>query len=343
MPSVLDFLADYRARALARDLAVARDLTRRWLRIEEALKGEIDALAAEVAGLRAAGAAPSAGQLWQLERFRSLLAQTQRQQKAFADYSAGLISREQYVAAAEGIEYGVDSVQAAMASAGIEASFATLPVDAVQAMIGFAADGTPLSQLLQASYPETAATITDALVRGIALGTNPRRTARLIRDAMAGNLQRALVVSRTETLRALRVATVQQYQASGVVSGYQRHAARTGRTCLACLLLDGTVYSVLEQFSDHPNGRCFCTPVLAGMERAGEPAQTGTQWFLAQEPEAQRVIMGDGHYQAWRRGEFRLEQAARMHTDPVWGESPQVVPLRELVGQATRGLAEAAG
>lgn len=341
MSRVLDLLAAYRTRALARDAITARDLTRRWLRIEDALKGEIEALAHEVAALVAAGAKPTAGQLWQLERMRSLLAQTQTQQKAFGQYAAGLISREQYVAAAEGIAYGADSIGAVMASAGIEASFTALPVEAVQAMIGFTAEGTPLAQLLTASYPETVTQITDALVRSITMGTNPRQTARAIREAMAGNLQRALVVARTEELRALRVANVRQYQASGVVSGYRRHAARQGRTCLACLLLDNSYYSVMEQFSDHPNGRCFCLPELSGIE--SPITQTGTEWFLAQNAEAQRVIMGDGHYQAWQRGEFRLEDAARMHEDAVWGEAPQVVPLRELVGQQGQGLAMAAG
>lgn len=329
MSRVLELLAEYRARALARESIVARDLTRRWLRIEAVLKTEVEVLAQEVSAMVAAGVKPTAGRLWELERMRSLLAQTQAQQRAFADYAAGLISREQYVGAAEGIEYGVDSVRAALSSAGIEASFTTLPVDAINAMIGFTADGTPLHQLLVASYPEMVTTITDALVHSMVVGANPRKTARLIRDAMAGNLQRALVVARTEALRAERVATVQQYQASGVVSGYRRHAVRAPRTCLACLLLDGTFYSVSEQFSDHPNGRCFCTPELVGIP--SPITETGKEWFLSRDPEAQRVIMGDNHYQAWRSGEVPLEAMARMHTDPVWGEAPQIVPLKELL------------
>jgi hypothetical protein len=52
--------------------------------------------------------------------------------------------------------------------------------------------------------------------------------------------------------------------------------------------------------------------------------------------------MGNGHYDAWKAGEFRLEDAARMHNHPVWGEAPQVVPLRELVAR-TATFAEAAG
>jgi hypothetical protein len=332
MSRVLDVLAEYRARALARDRAVARELTRRWLRVEDALEAEIEALAQELGVLKAAGKAASASQLWSMERLRSLLAQAQTQQQAFAQFASGLISREQYLSLHEGIAYGVDSIRAVMASAGVVSSFSLLPVEAVNIMVGFSADGTPLSQLLTASYPETVTQITDALVRSMALGTNPRQTAVRIREAMAGNLQRAMVVARTEELRAERVASVQQYQASGVVTGYRRHAAFQDRTCLACLLLDGTLYPVMEQFSDHPNGRCFCIPEIAGIE---SPAgQTGEEWFTSQKADTQRAIMGDGHYQAWQRGDFELRDAARMHNDPTWGEAPQVVPLKELVEQA---------
>ena len=338
MSRVIDTLNEYRARALNREAATRRDLVRRWLRVEDALADKIEALIREVADLRGAGK-PFQMQVYSLERYQSLLGQAQAEMRNYARYAEDLISHEQYLAAVDGLDYGVDSIKAVLSDAGISASFTRLDVEAVNIMAGFAADGSPLSQLLMRAYPETAVRLTDTLVTSVALGRNPRTTARLMREDMAGNLQHALVVARSEQLRVLRVANVRQYQASGVVQTYRRRAARN-EACLACLLEDGTEYPVGVQFGDHPKGRCYAEPAL---ENFPSPyAQSGQEYFEGLDPAAQREIMGDARYEAWRSGDVPLEAMARMHTDPTWGESPQIVPLNQLTGQAS-GLAMAAG
>ena len=337
MSQVLDLLAEYRTRLGARDLATQRDLTRRWLRIQDSLQDSIELLVREMADLRAAGQPVTRWQLNQLDRYQSLLRQVDTETRQFARYAGGRISREQYEATQDGLEWGAESVRTLFTEASLAAPrFDILDVPSVNAMIGFGGDGAPLVELLRRSYPETVEAITDTLVRSTALGYNPRKTAKLMQDAMAGNLQRALVVARTEQGRALRVGTVREYQNTGVVQTYTRHASRSGRTCMACLLEDGRQYPVTVQFSDHPNGRCFALSDIAGVPSPF--TETGREWLEAQPAEMQRQIMGDGHYEAWKAGEFRLEDAARMHSHPVWGEAPQVVPLREL----TTGVAEVA-
>jgi len=86
---------------------------------------------------------------------------------------------------------------------------------------------------------------------------------------------------------------------------------------------------------------CFAEPVVEGIPSPF--GQSGLAWFEAQPQEVQRSIMGDAHYHAWRVGEFELKDAARMHSHPVWGEQPQVVPLRQLVRSRGAGYAVAAG
>lgn len=342
MSVVLEMLESYRSRLLSRDREIQRDLTRRWLRVEQALRDNIEALSHELERERAAGRTVSRWRLNQLERYQRLLAQLEAEQRRFARYAAGLISREQYMAALDGIEYGYDSVRTLYAEAGLKSpSFDVLDVRALNVMIGMSGDGTPLAELLRASYPETVTVITDTLIQAVALGYNPRKTARMVRDAMAGNLQRALVVARTEQMRALRIGNVREYQASGVVKMYRRRASRSSRTCLACLVEDGRLYPVGVQFSDHPNGRCFAEPVVEGI--SSPFSQSGLEWFEQASPEVQRDIMGDGYYEAWRAGEFALKDAARMHYDPVWGEAPQVVPLRQLVRSRGAGYTAATG
>lgn len=340
MSRVIDTLNEYRARTLAREALTRRDLVRRWMRVEDALRDKIEALVREVADLRAAGK-PFQSQLYSLERYQSLLAQANAEMRNYARYAEGLIGREQYLAAHAGLEYGVDSIKALLTDAGISASFNRLDIEAVNIMAGFAADGSPLSQLLMRAYPATATRLTDTLVQSVALGRNPRTTARLMREDMAGNLQHALVVARSEQLRALRTATMRDWQLStnGIVRTYRRRASRNS-ACLPCLLEDGREYPVGVDFGDHPNGRCMAEPML---ENFPSPyAQSGREYFEGLDPAAQETIMGPARYEAWRSGEVPLEAMARMHTHPTWGESPQVVPLNQLVGQAS-GLARAAG
>lgn len=333
-------LGEYRRRLMGRETAVQADLVRRWRRVEDSLSGQMDALVMDMKALRDAGQPVSRNAVYRLERYRALLGQLEAEQRRYADAAAGLISAEQQYALQLGFDWGADAMAALAREAGLTAAFNRLDRAVVEAMVGYATDGTPLTQLLAADYPATASAITDALVEGVALGYNPRKVARMMRDAMAGNAQRALVVARTETQRAHRAASVESYRQSGVIQEYIRYAAMDKRTCLACLLESGRRYPVTEQFSDHVLGRCTSVPLISGVESPVE--QTGTDWFLEQDAETQREIMGDGHYEAWKSGQVPLESMAQMHTDPVWGEAPRVVPLRELTSRGER-FAVAAG
>ena len=331
MSPVEAMLEEYKRRLLGRESTVQADLVRRWRRVEDSLSGQMDALVMDMNALRDAGQPVSANAVYRLERYRTLLTQLEAEQRRYSEAAAGIITAEQQYAVQMGLDWGADAVGALAQEAGITVAFNRLDRKAVEAMVGYATDGTPLAQLLAADYPATAAELTDALVEGVALGYNPRKTARMMRDAMAGNLQRALVVARTETQRAYRSAAVESYRQSGVIQTYTRRAALDDRTCLACLLEDGRSYPVTEQFSDHPNGRCASIPTVPGVESPIE--QTGREWFEAQDAETQRSIMGAGHYDAWQSGQVPLESMSTMHNHPVWGESPRVVPLKELVNE----------
>jgi hypothetical protein len=325
-----DILRDYRSRLLERDASLAKDYVRRWMRVEDAMEAQYLNLALDVADLRAAGQPVTESQIYQIQRYQSLLAQARTETERFNQFAAGSIEREQWQAGKMGIDLGADTILARFGENGIQAkgSFSILPIEALRGMIGMAADGSPLVDLLRTDYPKTVAALTQALINGIALGYNPRKTAKMMATAMAGNLQRALLVSRTETTRALRVGQVQQFRESKVVSGYRRRASLTAQTCLACLMEDGRFYSVITQFSDHPAGRCVAEPVLTHYTFEGH--DTGRDWFLKQNADKQKEIMGKEYYQAWKGGAFGLDQVSRIHQHPVWGESPQVVPLKEL-------------
>jgi hypothetical protein len=61
------------------------------------------------------------------------------------------------------------------------------------------------------------------------------------------------------------------------------------------------------------------------------PGKQGLAWFEEQSPDVQRRMLGAGRYEAWRNGKFDLQEIARLHVDPVWGNSWQERPLKDLV------------
>jgi hypothetical protein len=327
--SVFDVIDDYRKRLLERDASLALDYTRRWMRVEDALEAQYLNLAMDAADLMAAGLPVTDSQVYRLERYQRLLEQARGETERFRQFVAGAIEKEQYLAGQDGIGLATDSIGALLGERGIGTSFNILPIEAIRSMIGLTGDGSPLTELLKADYETTVARLTQTLINATAMGWNPRKTAQLMANAMAGNLQRALLVSRTEQMRAMRVAQVGEFRESGVVKGYRRMCALSAETCLACLLEDGRFYTTLEQYSDHPAGRCSAVPVLTLKGFDTGERLSGKDWLLAQKAGRQQEIMGR-YYQPWKDGQIGLDRMSRMHNHPVWGESPQVVPLKEL-------------
>jgi len=289
---VVTVARQFQRQLLAREARQMAEMAGRWVSVQDALEANITKLVKEFAALRARGIEPTAGQLSRMTRYHDLLMQTRQEVSRYVDnYAAGLIAGEQ----AAMLDLGADHAGRLLATTGLRTSFNRLPVPAVQSMVGFTADGTPLRDLLMKGWPDAVDGLTKALVDGTALGWNPRKTARAMRQGVDSGLDRMLTIARTEQLRAYRTSTQESYRESGVVAGYRRLAAKQLRTCMACLVLDGTFYRLEEEFGDHVNGRCLAPgavvngpPVHAFVSRRydGEivSIRTATGKFLAVTP-----------------------------------------------------------
>ncbi|MCL5957851.1 MAG: phage head morphogenesis protein [Chloroflexi bacterium] len=128
-----------------------------------------------------------------------------------------------------------------------------------------------------------------ALLAGLATGQPQTVIARAVRQALGGNLVRALTIARTEMLRSYREASRQTYLAnSDVVNGWIWHAVLSTRTCAACWAMNGTLHKLNERLDDHVRGRCAMMPVTRtwqelGFENVPEtrmPIQRGAICFL---------------------------------------------------------------
>jgi len=315
-PEVVRAMRRFRELVAARDEATLRALTVRWAALERQLEAAIQALAAEAARRAAAGEPVSRHMLYSWGRYERLISQLQAETARYADAAATIIGREQRASLALGVEHAVKLVT--MLEPGLLGAFDVLPVAAFENMVGLVSDGSALRTYLLRVYPAAAEAMMEALLQGIGLGWGAEKIAREMRRAAAVGLRSAMNTARTETTRAYRQASLDEYRASGIVEGYVRLAAKSTRTCAACLMMDGKWFPLTTPFEEHVCGRCTPVPTIQGHE-ASRSWTTGRAYFEGLPPGTQRKILGPGLYQAWRDGKIGLADVPVLHEDPVWG------------------------
>jgi phage putative head morphogenesis protein, SPP1 gp7 family len=267
MPSeVLTVARAFKADLARREAVTMRQMANRYMGIIRRLESSIDEVAVKMAAQRAAGNAVTLASIYRDERYRQLLAQAHAEFMRYEDFAVDLVSSERATYARLGISNALDLLETMQP--GISAQFNRLPVGSIQNMVAFLDDSAPLHALLNDAWPDVIRQTSSALVEGVALGYNPKKIARMMKDAIGGGLQRSLVIARTETMRAYTTTSLESYRATGVVRGYQRLAAHSVRTCPLCLALDGKFYKLDEDFASHPNcvieGTTVSTPQVIG-------------------------------------------------------------------------------
>jgi SPP1 gp7 family putative phage head morphogenesis protein len=329
-PPVVLLALQHKVELLLQEEGQMQDMARRWLGVESALEAQMTVLAEELAHLRDAGKSIEAWRLFELERYRALLSQAEQQITGYSRYAGKLITGRQEELAGLGIEHAAQAIRLSYLEGGgqIGAYFNILPVEAVEQMIGFAGDGSPLNTLLRASWPDAADGLTQALIDGTALGRNPRDVAKDMVDGLSQGLDRMLTIARTEQLRTYREASRSQYQESGLVNSYKRIAASD--SCIACLALDGEVYPVDEPLEIHPNDRCGMIPVVEGLPEIQYP--TGEERFAELSEDEQRSMMGAEAYDLYANGQVSLRDFAVHSESADWGPSIRTATLADLTG-----------
>lgn len=323
--TVIALMRGFKASLLHQEQAQMQAMASRWLGVERRLDSQMSALAYEMDAIKRDGGTVTPDMLMTQVRYRELLVQLNHELEGYTDYADRTITDRQRQLARLGIVHSDKAIRTQM---GIRANFNRLPIEAVENLVGFAGDGTPLATLLQQSWPLAAQGMTQELINGVALGYNPRKTARLMAQGATGSLDRMMVIARTEQLRAYRTANLDSYKASGVVSSYKRLATHDSRVCAACLMDEGTVYTTDELMPLHPQCRCTLVPVVDGI---GAPTwKAGADWFVEQDQARQIDILGKGRYYAWQNGDFELDQLVTVKPNAVWGDSLGVTPMREL-------------
>lgn len=178
------------------------------------------------------------------------------------------------------------------------------------------------------------------LIRGVAAGSNPKTTAaRMLQRAEGrfnGGLNRALVISRTETLDAHRAgAALGMAQHADVLRGWEWLAVLDERTCPSCWAQHGSFHTLDDPGpNDHPQGRCARNPLTQSWGNLGfdipEPpsvtpdAQTV---FDSLTTEKQKAVLGPARYEAYTAGHYPMGAWSMVKKNPEWRDSHVVTPV----------------
>lgn len=316
MQTILDTLLDHHTNTLTAAWATA------WVSVRDELELALIELAEN-------GDVPG----WRIERSRRVqegMAAAGRALEDLAELTGTTISND----AARALGLGVDG-EIAMIGAQLPAGRSVVRVDDTQisAMLG-----RTTQQITAVSAPisvETAAAIQAELARGMIVGDSPREAARRMMVAtegrFTGGLTRALTISRTEMISAMRIAQQATDEANpGTVKGWRWIAHLGARTCSACISLHGTEWSPEEPGPDgHPNCRCARAPLTPtwaelGFEGIDEPDDStpdAAAWFDGLDETAQRQMLGKRGFEAWKRGDFPMSDWAVERPNEEWRRS----------------------
>lgn len=227
---------------------------------------------------------------------------------------------------------------------GIHPSFARLNTAAVEYIVGALQDGSPLKDLMDSLPQHGAARFRQEIIRGVALGRSPTETARRVAGALGGNLSRAIIISRTETLRAYRSVTQEGYRRnSAVVRGWVWSSSADTRTCPVCWAMDGTFHTLDEPFASHPACRCSIVPRtrtwaemgIPGVPDTGPSIESGEAKFAALDDRAKLAILGPAKFQAYSAGAIRLQDLVGVSESAAWGPGRFERSLSSILGTSS--------
>lgn len=332
-------LATQRTAALEADGKVQARLVREYGTAWRTILVELRAVTDAIRAAEAAGVIVDRVWLDQYLRTHPLEATVRRAVEGFAERAGPLIEQAATASAATGARDAERLTRAVVV--GVLAT--SLPVEETAAMAAATRPGAPLRALLDEMGATASLRAREALVTAVALGRNPRETARDLRTVTGQTLARALRISRTETIGAYRRAAIERYrQHSGALEGWVWVASLSPRTCAACLAMHGTVHPLSEPFASHPVCRCSPAPLTRTWAALlGRPAPgvretryvppPADEWLDAQPRSARLAILGPGKLRELDAGRIRLADLAQPTMHPVWGAGIRETPLRDLV------------
>lgn len=344
--SLQETVERFRAGLLAREERVVADMTKYLEEAEVMILKKANDLGKRIKEAHDEGVEVTEHWLTQQRRYFELTAQIEMEMRMLGARVSDRLSTEQQEQVDLALEQQktLTGLAAGEQPAGVRVAWNRLNKAAIENLVGYAADGSPLRELFAAIGPDAVENATKALVNGLAAGMNPRDTARVLKESLGISKARALNIARTETLRAYREASRQSYlQNENSVTGWRWFAATDTRTCPGCWAMHGSAHSAEEHLDGHPSCRCVMIPVTKSWaEILGDDSipdtrpeiETGEAMFARLSEEEQKQILGEGAFALYRDGKTTLADHVRQTSDPRWGTMRREATQQEALAHA---------
>ena len=260
----------------------------------------------------------------------------------FGGNAREIIEIKQKEAAKIGNLYAKDNIKASLGTVPNDYNLQIISLDdgAMERFVGFSSNGTPLSDLFDKIAIDYGVSIRDTISTGILLGQNPRKIARQIRIDTGMPMHRAETIARTESQRAARASTIDNYSKNTeLINGYIRLATADSRTCAACFALHGTTYKLNELMPSHPNCRCILVPqTKSWAEITGDPTiedefdkiESADELFGRLSEKDKLRVLGPSRYKLMIEQNLTLKDFMTINNNSQWGPTTAIKPIRDL-------------
>ena len=224
-----------------------------------------------------------------------------------------------------------------------------LPAASVEAIAGFASDGSPLSDLLHEFGQTVSVGLRGALLEGAAAGLSYTQIATNV-QAIVGTEKggitesRAVNLVRTELHRAARAASSEAYARNiNLMAGWVWVSARDTRSCSCCWAMHGTFHNLAERLDGHCQCRCCMAPrTKSWAEILGDDSlpdtrpviESGEALFAKLTEDEQKSILGLEKHRLYSEGKITLTDTVTQTHDARWGSMRVVANLAQCLESA---------
>jgi len=353
-PSLLRIVADFRRRLLANEASAAQAMEAAHANTLKVIEVELSKLYDAMTEAIASGETFSLYKLYEANRLETIKRLISSQIDQFGALARTMTGRLQE----DGVHMGLDAALQLLqvqVPVGVSWAFGVPSQEALAQLVGATQAGSPLATLFAGFGAEAADKAAKALISGVTLGQNPREFAPQVQGALDVSKNRALVISRQESLRCYRGAALDTYRANNDVVGQWRWTcAKNKRTCIACIVMDGKTFPLSRDFFGHVQCRCTPVPITRGWDDILGPfgidtsaipdtrsnIEIGEAWFKRQGEAIQRHILGDRRYDLWKdpSNDISLKSFVGLKHDKDWGSSIKVRSLKDVLLKSTSEL-----
>ena len=290
------------------------------------LQDKINLLTLQIANMETITAAS----VRKLDSYKSLIISIEKELTKFQGY-AGTVMQQ---AASDAIKAGVTNARllTLAGNPAVAASFKNLNPKAIENLISYFGEGSPLMARLDKLAGENALKVANTIIDNVALGNNPKTIAGLIRSSLGGGLTDALRMTRTLQIYSYRESARASYMANAdIVSGWVWYAALDDKTCEACYIEHGTFHKNDETLNGHYNCRCTPLPVTIGSQNP--VSESGIDKFKNMSEAEQRALVGNSKYDLISSGKIQFEDLLTTRNSDVYGDMVAVAPIKDLIGE----------